>query len=113
MMLQAALTPALNAVVKKDVTGIFAKFGSHGFREQMAKNAEYDRATAKSKESLNVKKCVCLVCNSIAAEPCVAKCGHICCEPCWSQWLGRKQTCPYCRAPTTMQQIKKITIVRN
>jgi hypothetical protein len=113
MMLQAALTPAITTVVKKDVNGIFAKFGSHGFREQMAKNAEYDKATAKHNASLNVKKCVCLVCNSIAAEPCVAKCGHICCESCWSQWLGRKQTCPYCRAPTTMQQIKKLTIVRN
>ena len=114
MMLQAALTSTTgDKVIKKDVNGIFGKSSSHGIREQIARNTEYDKTSEKSKVSLIVKKCVCLVCNSIAAEPCAARCGHICCEPCWQQWLGRKQTCPYCRAPTTMQQIKKITIVKS
>lgn len=114
MMLQAALTSTTgDKSIKKDVNGIFGKSSSHGIREQIARNTEYDKTTEKSKVSLIVKKCICLVCNSIAAEPCAARCGHICCEPCWSQWLSRKQTCPYCRAPTTMQQIKKITIVKS
>ena len=114
MMLQAALTSNTgDKLIKKDVNGIFGKSSSHGIREQIARNTEYDKITEKSKVSLIVKKCVCLVCNSIAAEPCAARCGHICCEPCWSQWLSRKQTCPYCRAPTTMQQIKKITIIKS
>ncbi len=52
----------------------------------------------------------CIICNDIATNPCAAKCGHICCEICWSQWLKSKLACPICKAPTTIDSISRIIL---
>ena len=109
MMLQAALQPAV--VARKDISGLLASINASKARSVGA-------GVVKGVGTVGVggerkKKYVCAVCKSVAEEPCAARCGHICCETCWTQWLKRQQTCPCCRAPTTLQQIKKITILRS
>jgi Zinc finger, C3HC4 type (RING finger) len=112
MMLQAALQ-APQPVVKRDLKGIIASINASKARNERGgsekENCKEKQAEGAGKVS---KKYVCTVCKNDAAEPCAAKCGHICCESCWSQWLRRSGTCPCCRAPTLLQQIKKITIVK-
>jgi Zinc finger, C3HC4 type (RING finger) len=113
MMLQAALQ-APQPVVKRDLKGIIASINASKARNERGgsekENCKEKQAEGAGKVS---KKYVCTVCKNNAAEPCAAKCGHICCESCWSQWLRRSETCPCCRAPTLLQQIKKITIVKS
>jgi len=52
----------------------------------------------------------CLVCMEVVQVPHAARCGHVCCKPCWEKWLNTGKTvCPLCRAPTSRD---KITAVR-
>lgn len=113
MMLQAALQ-APQPVVKRDLKNVIASINASKARNQLGGSEKEnckDRQAAMAAGKIS-KKYVCTVCKNDAAEPCAAKCGHICCESCWSQWLRRSETCPCCRAPTMLQQIKKITIVK-
>jgi hypothetical protein len=112
MMLQAALE-APQPVVKRDLTGIIASINASKARNEKSGSEKENCKDKKAEGGRKVStKYVCTVCKNDAAEPCAAKCGHICCESCWSQWLRRSETCPCCRAPTVLQQIKKITIVK-
>ena len=52
----------------------------------------------------------CIICKEQAQEACAARCGHICCQVCWTQWLKVKSACPLCRHPTTIDSITKIKI---
>ncbi|RYH21160.1 hypothetical protein EON65_21335 [archaeon] len=55
-------------------------------------------------------KLQCCVCKETAEKPCAAKCGHICCQECWTRCLQIKPMCPYCRAPTTKDSISKLLV---
>ena len=39
-----------------------------------------------------------------------AKCGHVCCLECWTQWLRKNKTCPLCRLPTNSDDISRIKV---
>ena len=106
LMLQAALQPAV--VAKKDVSGLLASINA-----SKRSASSVVKGVGAGVGGQMRKKYVCAVCKSVAEEPCAARCGHICCETCWTQWMKRQQSCPCCRAPTTLQQIKKITILKS
>lgn len=50
----------------------------------------------------------CNICNELTDTAYAAKCGHIMCKTCWTQWLRVKESCPVCRAPASYQNIAKI-----
>lgn len=52
----------------------------------------------------------CIICKEQANNACAARCGHICCQTCWTHWLKVKSACPLCRHPTTIDSITKIRI---
>lgn len=58
------------------------------------------------------KKLLCIVCKDVATLPCAAKCGHVCCQKCWMQWLKVKATCPLCREPASQQSITHIVVTK-
>mmetsp|Transcript_24056 Transcript_24056/g.58677 ORF Transcript_24056/g.58677 Transcript_24056/m.58677 type:complete len:92 (+) Transcript_24056:1-276(+) len=41
----------------------------------------------------------CPLCLNFGAVGTTAECGHTCCDWCWSEWLARNSTCPFCRCP--------------
>ena len=134
MMLQAAINPSQN-IMKKEKNNLFTTTNNilqtklNNFSAISRKNLEknisginanthgnkcdnYSSSDILKKAAKAIKKKYdCLVCKNVALEPCAARCGHICCENCWIRWLKVKETCPLCRAPTLLDQIKKITIV--
>lgn len=72
-------------------------------------------STTKPKSSLLSKdvrneRLQCTICREIAQVPCAAKCGHICCEKCWQQWLKVKQICPFCRAPASQSTLARVIV---
>lgn len=50
----------------------------------------------------------CPICRDKYEKPFRAKCGHVCCFPCWSAWLSNTLECPICRNRTRLSQLKKI-----
>lgn len=50
---------------------------------------------------------VCPVCRGAVKNGYTAKCGHVCCFPCWSSWLQVKLECPLCQNRTRIPQLKK------
>jgi hypothetical protein len=52
----------------------------------------------------------CGVCKEPAASPCAGRCGHVCCQECWSIWLRKSQTCPMCRAPADTNSVTRVII---
>lgn len=52
----------------------------------------------------------CSVCSSRAVVPCAGRCGHVCCEHCFSTWLKIKKTCPVCRQPTLPTDVSRIIV---
>jgi hypothetical protein len=53
-------------------------------------------------------KYLCPICKEQALAPCAAKCGHVCCKECWSQWLRVKPACPICKGATDADSIMRI-----
>lgn len=55
----------------------------------------------------------CIICreNTLRIRG-AAKCGHVCCLECWTQWLRKNQTCPLCRLPTCSDDISRIMVKR-
>ena len=115
MMLNAVKNPVIN-IVKKDIKTLFDSniLGSMKIIKKKDGNIENDMKKSVGINSMNTvkKKYDCLVCKSVALVPCGAKCGHICCESCWVRWLKVKESCPLCRAPTLLNQIKKIMLLQ-
>ena len=112
MMLNAVKNPVIN-IVKKDIKTLFDNNLLGSMKIIKKKDSGTENDAKKTTNSMNTvkKKYDCLVCKSVALVPCGAKCGHICCESCWVRWLKVKESCPLCRAPTLLAQIKKITII--
>lgn len=52
----------------------------------------------------------CTVCGTGTTMKGAARCGHVCCLECWTKWLRTSKTCPTCRAPTSADDISKLTI---
>mmetsp|Transcript_875 Transcript_875/g.1955 ORF Transcript_875/g.1955 Transcript_875/m.1955 type:complete len:121 (+) Transcript_875:100-462(+) len=42
----------------------------------------------------------------------MAECHHTACLNCWKSWLKRQNTCPTCRAPTTVKDLSKLVFAR-
>eukprot|EP00026_Physarum_polycephalum_P000577 Phypoly_transcript_00578.p1 GENE.Phypoly_transcript_00578~~Phypoly_transcript_00578.p1 ORF type:complete len:1233 (-),score=182.25 Phypoly_transcript_00578:64-3762(-) len=55
-----------------------------------------------------ISGCVCSICHAKATAPFNARCGHICCHACWTQWLQEKLECPVCREKTRPKQLTKL-----
>lgn len=55
-------------------------------------------------------KLQCCVCKELASIPCASRCGHICCQNCWVEWLSIKSICPMCREEVKKESITKIVI---
>ena len=50
--------------------------------------------------------------SSLIKVPHAARCGHVCCKPCWEKWLNTGKTvCPLCRAPTSRDKITAVRLV--
>ncbi|KAJ1401580.1 hypothetical protein B484DRAFT_317489, partial [Ochromonadaceae sp. CCMP2298] len=43
------------------------------------------------------KQFSCGACHEAAEAPCAGRCGHVCCQVCWTKWLRVKKSCPICR----------------
>ena len=52
----------------------------------------------------------CGICKTVATEPVVARCGHVCCNSCWSKLLKIKPSCPFCNAAVSADQLRKLKI---
>ena len=37
-----------------------------------------------------------------------AKCGHVACSTCWTQWLDNCLECPMCKQRTRLKQLTKL-----
>lgn len=55
-------------------------------------------------------KLTCGVCKEKALEPCAGRCGHVCCQVCWTKWLKVNASCPMCRAPADKSSVTRIII---
>lgn len=51
----------------------------------------------------------CPVCKESIANGYRARCGHVCCLPCWCDWLQLKPECPSCGERTRMPQLKRVS----
>jgi len=51
---------------------------------------------------------VCPVCYERFSHPLVSKCGHICCEQCWTSLLASKLECPICRTRTRLKMLREV-----
>jgi DNA repair helicase Rad3 len=49
----------------------------------------------------------CPICTEAVSNGYRAKCGHVCCFPCWTTWLQVKLECPKCRLRTRIPQLKR------
>ena len=92
--------------LEKNINSLNAN-GSKNDRNHENINNSNNNNFLKKSTKIITKKYDCLICKNVALEPCAARCGHICCESCWLRWLKVKETCPLCRAPTLLDQIKK------
>jgi len=55
----------------------------------------------------------CTVCKEQpATDPCAARCGHVCCQVCWTKWLKVNQSCPQCRQPADVNSVTRIVVKR-
>jgi len=55
----------------------------------------------------------CPICSETPKEPLMAEsCHHSACFNCWKSWLKRQNTCPTCRAPTTMKDLSKLVFAK-
>ena len=52
----------------------------------------------------------CGICKTVATEPVVARCGHVCCNSCWSKLLKIKPSCPFCNAAVSADQLRQLKI---
>jgi len=57
-------------------------------------------------------KYLCPICKEMAVEPCVARCGHVCCKHCWGKWLRVNPVCPQCKEPADPKTITPIVMLR-
>jgi len=57
-------------------------------------------------------KYLCPICKDMALEPCVAKCGHVCCKHCWGKWLRVNPVCPQCKESADPRTITPIVMLR-
>ena len=74
--------------------------------EQLVK----EKSKAKLVNSTINNSIKCIICCDVSQQPCAARCGHICCAPCWTQWLRVNQTCPSCRKPASADTISNLVI---
>eukprot|EP00742_Colponemidia_sp_Colp-10_P016417 GILJ01018809.1.p1 GENE.GILJ01018809.1~~GILJ01018809.1.p1 ORF type:complete len:275 (+),score=39.69 GILJ01018809.1:74-826(+) len=58
--------------------------------------------------SLSTRACVCAVCQEPAETILAARCGHICCDTCWDQWLSNCLECPVCKQRTRTNHLTKL-----
>lgn len=56
------------------------------------------------------KVLTCGVCKEKALDPCAGRCGHVCCQVCWTKWLKVNASCPMCRAPADKNSVTRIII---
>lgn len=52
----------------------------------------------------------CTVCKEVATEPCAARCGHVCCQVCWTRWLKVNSSCPLCRKHADVNSVTRIIV---
>lgn len=62
----------------------------------------------KEKEKEPPRAGKCAVCLDAPQDPCVARCGHVLCQPCWEKQLSIKLECPVCKAKVRKSQVKRI-----
>lgn len=69
------------------------------------------RDTAQSKPAATEnRRLACIICKETANIPCAGKCGHVCCQDCWVEWMKIKSQCPICREPVSKDSIVKIVV---
>lgn len=76
----------------------------------VAFSGETESATIQAHRNrfLNSSTDVCPVCYEKFIHPLVSKCGHICCEQCWTSLLASKLECPICRARTRVKMLREV-----
>jgi hypothetical protein len=52
----------------------------------------------------------CTVCKEVATDPCAARCGHVCCQVCWTRWLKVNSSCPLCRKHADVNSVTRIIV---
>ena len=50
----------------------------------------------------------CGICKTLATEPLVARCGHVCCKSCWMSLLKIRPSCPFCIAAVSLDQLRQL-----
>lgn len=75
-----------------------------------ASNLSSSAADSRNSRVGSGKVLSCLICKEKASEPCAGRCGHVCCQVCWTKWLKVKETCPLCRGPVDKNSVTRIII---
>lgn len=71
------------------------------------------RPSAGPAEESNPRKPVklsCIICKEVPNVPCANRCGHVCCQSCWGEWLKVKEVCPMCREKANKENISRLII---
>lgn len=66
--------------------------------------------SSTTNSSILSNKLVCAICKEKATNPCAGRCGHVCCQDCWTKWLKVNSSCPLCRAPADRTSVTRIII---
>ena len=66
--------------------------------------------SSTTNSSILSNKLVCAICKEKATNPCAGRCGHVCCQECWTKWLKVNSSCPLCRAPADRTSVTRIII---
>jgi hypothetical protein len=67
-------------------------------------------STADRHSRVGSSKLTCAVCKEKATSPCAGRCGHVCCQECWTKWLKVNSSCPLCRAPASAASVTRLLI---
>jgi hypothetical protein len=67
-------------------------------------------STADRHSRVGSSKLTCAVCKEKATSPCAGRCGHVCCQECWTKWLKVNASCPLCRAPASSSSVTRLLI---
>eukprot|EP00743_Colponemidia_sp_Colp-15_P013990 GILK01016447.1.p1 GENE.GILK01016447.1~~GILK01016447.1.p1 ORF type:complete len:1208 (+),score=231.04 GILK01016447.1:128-3751(+) len=68
----------------------------------------YPSVSETKSSSVPTRACVCAVCQEPADTILAARCGHICCDTCWDQWLSNCLECPVCKQRTRTTHLTKL-----